>query len=688
MAVHWTDYPERVETFGELLAILETLDRHEMESGFTAQDFQKECSRPAAYTVDFEDQQRKFHPRLDRMPGLERLLDRFNIDGYPALTQREARELRRRITMSINRDGENLNKMRFIEIADSLDAAECKPKPATLPAPQPNNSSQASEHHPSRGNGTIIFDEGAVVLEARTSAFRLVVAIDELLAFARARYWEVLNPRRDIDEDEWHELVNLEGRVVGLLAIVADGRIQFQSQPNSRSSQSRMLYTAGTGLPYFFCGQGRSINRDDRWEPKMLALRAAVQTVVQEEVSGRNDVQRQTRMSSHHSIEGNMPMQIPATSQVNTCPVSVEPPLLYVEAAMRALPSVLNNAPHPQGFDNPARRRGAEYCILRQGLESASHNRDAAEWAIHRHAEAGRLEAAPSLTSTPGVLTSGGWTVKPVTNHTFDRERSLMWATAALWDWWDAINNGQIPLEGMSRNANTMALTDGNQSVEPQASFTLDDLRDLLRFQREQREHNEWYRASSRTITTPTELWRRNVECAWRAVTPSRLTLEQAVMLPVYHDLLEAASAMGKIVLDEPTLLHLVGRVALRHNHKLEVMWPLFLEEFGRLMGVSSDRTDSSENPGEESKGGRPKLGEGPKATTQEIALRNVYDLIRAERQEGWGPKTLMCHFRDDKEFKIRVKEAGQKWGERVFKNALAWIQDNPDQKTQSGNVS
>jgi hypothetical protein len=106
----------------------------------------------------------------------------------------------------------------------------------------------------------------------RSAAHYLIEAIDELVEWVKAHYLEV---KPELNEDEWNELAELEGRVVGLLAAV--GRIPFQSQPNIRSSHQWMLYTAGTGLSYFFCGKGRSLDCDDQWEPKMRALRAAVQ---------------------------------------------------------------------------------------------------------------------------------------------------------------------------------------------------------------------------------------------------------------------------------------------------------------------------------------------------------------------------------------------------------------------------
>jgi len=427
MAIQWTDYPERVETFDDLLSILETLERHDMEVGFTAPNFQKERGRRTAYKVHSTPAGWRLHPDLDQMLGLERLLDRFDIDGYSTLTQSQARELRRRAAKALPRNGAAVNAMTFTEIADALDATECEAKSAANRNPQP------ADPTPAMRDSSM---SGGLALE-QSPAVRLVAAIDELIEFVRPRYWEVLNPRRDIDENEWRELAQLEGRVVGLLAVVADGRIQFRSQPDVQATpESRMLYTSATGLRYFFCGQGRSIDRDDQWEPKMHALRAAVQTVIYEEGASRNTAQNQTlpplnRLPAEEVVVASgrpvapvadAPTATPPVRKVNTRPASVEPPRHYVDAAIRALPTALNNAPQPQGVRDPAERRGADYETLRQRLEGSSHNRDAVEWAIHRHVEAGRLEAVPGLIFVPYVIVRGLMRVRLAMSFTSARK--------------------------------------------------------------------------------------------------------------------------------------------------------------------------------------------------------------------------------------------------------------------------
>src|SRR5262245_7370775 len=98
MAIHWTEFPTQVEKLGDLISILQTLDRHDSAEGFTAKSFANE-SADAAYAVDFDAGQYRFNPRLGRMPGLERLLDRFDVDDSFNLAQ--IRELRRRIASAL-----------------------------------------------------------------------------------------------------------------------------------------------------------------------------------------------------------------------------------------------------------------------------------------------------------------------------------------------------------------------------------------------------------------------------------------------------------------------------------------------------------------------------------------------------------------------------------------------------------
>jgi hypothetical protein len=121
---------------------------------------------------------------------------------------------------------------------------------------------------------------------------------------------------------------------------------------------------------------------------------------------------------------------------VSTRPRTVEPPGGRVEAAMRDLPGVLNNAPDAPGVTTQPGERAVVYHMLRSGLEKNAHQRDAAEWAIHRHVEAGRLLVEPGVVGLPAAVTAGRVVAGGGTGRTYDRELCLLRSTAALWHWW------------------------------------------------------------------------------------------------------------------------------------------------------------------------------------------------------------------------------------------------------------
>lgn len=168
MPVHWTDYPERVETFGDLLSVLETLDRHDMEAGFTAPDFQKGRGRRTAYKVDSTPSGWQLFPDLDQMLGLERLLDRFDIDGHPTLTHAQARELRRRAAKALNCEGAALNAKTFTEVVTAIDTAEHRltQRASVLSQPAPEHPASGRDTSGIRTFGEFLADVQAVEIAA------------------------------------------------------------------------------------------------------------------------------------------------------------------------------------------------------------------------------------------------------------------------------------------------------------------------------------------------------------------------------------------------------------------------------------------------------------------------------------------------------------------------------------------
>lgn len=382
MAIHWTDYPEQVETFGALLSVLETLERHEMESGFSGQDCQKESGRLTAYTVKFHNEQPQLHPRLDQMPGLERLLDQFEIDGYLTLTHTQVRELRRRAAKALSRDGASVNAMTFTEIADAL----------------------------------------------------------------------------------------------------------------------------------------------------------------------------------------------------NACAVSGG----------------------PMGASPPSESEGSEPVI-----------------------------------------------------------------------------------------------------------YTLADILDFLRYKREVEQYESWSRSTFKHVMSVEEHVSRVHALALNAPVPSRLSAQVAYTLAAFRRLIKASLEVLRRELDEDALHYFVNEVADKHKLEPEAVLHSPTGEFLRLLdrsqkpkgsgaapagtgapGAKPAPTAPSDTSANEKEGGRPILGEGPNATPQEKARRNVYELVRAAYKQGTGPAKLNKLFRDNKDFKDRVAQAGEALNEQLFRAAIAWIKEHPDQETQSENVS
>lgn len=528
--LHWTEYPERVETFGDLLSILETLDRHEMESGFTAPDFQKERGRVTAYKVDFHNRQHRFNPQLDQMLGLERLLDRFDIDGHSTLTRSQARELRQRAAKALNRDGAAVNAMTFTEIADVLDASECAHSVPAAPTP-----------------------------------------------------------------------------------------------------------TTGTGIKTFgeFLANVRSI------EEAAASLRATADAMNGEPGSGYWRIQAGVyEADAEYRKHASLP---------------------FLEAHVNRLYGPFTHA-------NLLRVRG-EFCAARHCGST--------------QADQLPVEEVVAALGCPGA--------PPVGSRT-------------------AVNDVGV-----------VSPPKENVVKETPDVFRMSDIRDLLRYRREWAAYEQWCNTTSRTSYSVSEFHTRACAMALNAPNPARLTEDQAVELAVYRCLVRAAHEQFGRELDEQSLLIFVGDVAGQHGRTVAEMWSLAHDEFGRLMAGTVETTGSvatgvpqqtrkepvappapttptvTSTPTctpvncadpERKEGGRPKLGEGSNASPQEKALRNVYEVIRRACQTGWGPKALVAHFRSNKDFKERLKTAEKDFGEPLFRSALAWIKENPDQETQSGNVS
>jgi hypothetical protein len=136
MAIHWTDYPERVETFGDLLCILETLHRDHVRNRFHFESFANETPQ-SAYSVEIEGSTYRFEPRLDGMPDLERLLIHFDLAHIPTLNLNQFQGIQGQIAATLRIDRSAVNALTFTQIADALDAKSLgipRVPPASTPA--------------------------------------------------------------------------------------------------------------------------------------------------------------------------------------------------------------------------------------------------------------------------------------------------------------------------------------------------------------------------------------------------------------------------------------------------------------------------------------------------------------------------------------------------------------------------
>jgi len=124
---------------------------------------------------------------------------------------------------------------------------------------------------------------------------------------------------------------------------------------------------------------------------------------------------------------------------------------------------------------------------------------------------------------------------------------------------------------------------------------------------------------------------------------------------------------------------------------RLDALAALLDLERAAVRGPVGARTPTADRPAVNPptrRGGRPKLTASKKPTDQ--AKRNVYELVRAVKatHPSIGEKQLVQHFKADRSFRDRVKDADLTFGEGLFRAALAWIAQNPGQETRSGNDS
>lgn len=739
MAIHWTDFPPCVELFGDLFAVFETLEQRHPH-GF--EDFPEHRDK-AAYDLQRRGGMWVVIPRPERMPGLEQLLERLEREGRYTLTFDLMRDLRRRTLNAMQCDRATVNAMTFTEIADTLDAAECRAQSATPrraqsanPTPVPLtitpsraaldeacrltlDALRASRTLPihrerfDRPNCTPTLRErcdtvGDQISAARAGIAGLVLTFRAVTRYVADRpfcnkFWSsaheaAVEAANDLllrfhpdcgdpgqtPEDRVYALLEseVEKEHAAVVAHCCTDEHELPAPEHAASDAPDEIKTFGEFLQNVravevCAARTREDGNSKRGCPssmwyaiqidvfeataqyKQHPAYPALEAYVNQRYGAfthANLIRVRGEFCTARHCGSTDAEQIPveeivtalccpgtpfvsgpaptsSARQVITRPASVEPPRQYVEAAMRVLPGVLNNAPAPSGVHDPAGRKGTGYTILRQQLEARSFNRDAVEWAIHQHVEAGRLEAAPGVTSTSGVYRDGGWAMKPVTNPTYDRELCALWARPALWEWWKAIESGQ-PVSGVSMSTNPKIPPEAKSAEQPQAGYTMQDIRDLLCYQRECANFEQWKIATSRTNYSPSEWHTKACVMALNSPIARRLSEDKAASLAVFRRLVKACHDEFHRGLDEPALLYFVGEVADWHKHPVEEMWPLSVENFGCMMAAATSAVPTNlpagvapEADGNETQEPAPAVQERKLSERQKVILTEMFAL-------------------------------------------------------------
>jgi hypothetical protein len=128
----------------------------------------------------------------------------------------------------------------------------------------------------------------------------------------------------------------------------------------------------------------------------------------------------------------------------------------------------------------------------------------------------------------------------------------------------------------------------GNTPAEPNAGYTLEDIRDLLRYKRELAAFEQRRQALARPAMSLTDAWTHTQWCAINCPQPGRLKEKRATSLPVYRRLVKAARKDYHADLDESTLGMLVADVSERAGTDMEALMRMPLDDFGRLWDQGS----------------------------------------------------------------------------------------------------
>lgn len=128
MPAHWTDFPERVELFGDLFHILESLSRDEENNMFTGDQFDRR-GQASAYDIELNPRRARFLPVPDRIPGWDRLATLAEREFGRVLSLPLLRVYRGRVSDVLDATLAEVDAMTVAAVADALEAGDREPEP-------------------------------------------------------------------------------------------------------------------------------------------------------------------------------------------------------------------------------------------------------------------------------------------------------------------------------------------------------------------------------------------------------------------------------------------------------------------------------------------------------------------------------------------------------------------------------
>jgi hypothetical protein len=130
MATHWTEYPERVEKFGDLFSIFETLVRDLRADAIHSGSCENE-SDESAYTVEFLRRGDELVPRPERIPGWDELATYTEREFHRPPSLEVLRVIRGRASEVLDSPIAAVNELTIAQVVEALDADRKRPEIGT-----------------------------------------------------------------------------------------------------------------------------------------------------------------------------------------------------------------------------------------------------------------------------------------------------------------------------------------------------------------------------------------------------------------------------------------------------------------------------------------------------------------------------------------------------------------------------